>query len=290
MMAAKQMPPTPGGAGSGAEKNSAKSGQYSQAAAKASSKRWEWFKFWTDDWHVLVRGLKAEQRGVLVELLVLMHEDRGPVAEDCDWLATAAGTTRATIKKIIDRLVELGIIERKNGGLWSAYMQRQIEDQGERSEKNSRAAKKRFQKTKQNQRADDADAYRRREDVEDKEREGSKEPSPPPSVSEPVVENDPSVPVAESVDNPRRPPVREAQAGAAVVAQYLEQLDAAIDAGVFADLKAYHRRVDEIIVVLKVDAPDHLRRFVEQARLSSSLLLTDTNHRHEHEDDHGTPY
>lgn len=109
---------------------------------KRTVKRWEWFKFWTDDWHVLVRGLRAEQRGVLIELLVLMHEDRRPVAEDYDWLATAAGTTRATIKKIIERLVELGIIERKNNGLWSAYMQRQIEDQGELSEKKSQAAKK----------------------------------------------------------------------------------------------------------------------------------------------------
>lgn len=66
-----------------------------------------WFKFETTPFLDGVLTLTAAERGVYVTLLALMYDTDGPITGDVKWLSKRTGLSAATLRRVIDRLVEI---------------------------------------------------------------------------------------------------------------------------------------------------------------------------------------
>lgn len=126
-----------------------------------------WFRFFASEWLASTRGLKPAETGILVTLLALMHEHGAPLFEDHDRLARRCSTTKAAFGKVLETLLSERQIVRKQGGLWSDFIEQEIAFRAEKSQKLRKNSSKRWEKTKKNQSAGDANGYRvQRSDIE----------------------------------------------------------------------------------------------------------------------------
>ena len=98
-----------------------------------------WIKVYTGDFlqGVGAANMTAEQIGVYAVVLFLIAERGAPIEDDRRWLAGRAGC-RSTrhCGQIIDKLIDLGKLESRNGLLGNRRM---IEEVGERSKKSDQA-------------------------------------------------------------------------------------------------------------------------------------------------------
>lgn len=117
-----------------------------------------WFRFFPMDWLARTSGLDATHRGILINLLCLMHENGGPLAVADDVLARRCLVKKSTFAKAVETLIEAGLVIRVDGRIWSADAQRELAHREEKSTSGKTAAKKRWEKTQQKQYHDDADA------------------------------------------------------------------------------------------------------------------------------------
>lgn len=112
--------------------------------------------FYTSDWMAGTAGLKAEHKGVYITLLCLMYESEAPLQQAWDVLARRCGCTLSAFKKAVDCLVDDGKITLEDGGIWSPKCEPHIKKRHALRKKVSESAKKRWQKSEQNQAHDDA--------------------------------------------------------------------------------------------------------------------------------------
>jgi len=128
--------------------------------------------FWRD-----TSKLDPFDTGMLMKLRAGMHDQGYPLREDYEQLGRLCGTTKRKAQQSVTHLIENGLIERLDGGLWCEAMQREFEYRADKSEKGKAAAERLWQKRKQNQSASDADAMLDR----GRDREGDAHQGHPPS-------------------------------------------------------------------------------------------------------------
>lgn len=128
----------------------------------------QWFRFFAGRWLASTRGLKPSETGILVNLLAMMHERGGPLPENDPRLWRQCGAvTKAMFETARDTLISYRQVIRCDGGLWSDYMQSELEYRRDRTEIAKKNASYRGQKSEQNQQAEEAKATRvKREEVE----------------------------------------------------------------------------------------------------------------------------
>ncbi len=226
MMAAKQMPPTPGGAGPGADKSSEETGQYSQAAAKASQQSRPpalWYRARKADLRRGLVSLDLQEKGLARELIDELDDRGEPMVVDVKRLAKRFGTTKPRMERMLDALIETPLFHWSAPSfLWSDYVVDEIEFRAKTSDARRKNANVLWEKRKQNQRPSDANAYREESTENRSKRAGPPGPAPR-ADSESVGDNSTSGSAAESVDKPHRPSAPEAQAGAAFESETVEQ-------------------------------------------------------------------
>ncbi|MGO7210255.1 DUF1376 domain-containing protein [Rhizobium ruizarguesonis] len=128
-----------------------------------------WFKFHSREWLARTGGLSPSDKGILTDLLAIMHERGEPVPFNEKVLAARCRATPKTFMNAVKTLTQADMIHFEEDAIWSGTMQRQIEFEIEKSLSRKTAAEKRWKKTKGNQSSSDANAmlYKRKE--EDKE-------------------------------------------------------------------------------------------------------------------------
>ncbi|MCO6050638.1 YdaU family protein [Mesorhizobium sp. RP14(2022)] len=123
-----------------------------------------WFRLHAARFLSQTSRLSPVEFTIYVRLLAHMHEDQGPLKEDHRRLATACHIFKtSSFKTALDSLVEQGLVTRSSGGLWADAAQMEEEFRRNRSELGRQKAAKRWEKNKEKQRPDDAEAYRERE-------------------------------------------------------------------------------------------------------------------------------
>jgi len=110
-----------------------------------------WFRLRGDKWKADTRGLSLQEKAIFMDLLVEMHEREEPLSDD--WLDQVRSITRtrpSTFYPAIKRLVSLGLFVRIDDGLWSKFMDGEIENRQKRSDKARRSSEKSRRKSAQN--------------------------------------------------------------------------------------------------------------------------------------------
>lgn len=95
-----------------------------------------WIKFYASDFLTGIADLQADEIGAYVTMLALMWDRGGPIPDDPQWLARRCGTSTLRLKRIRDRLIELGKIERRGDQLGN---RRAMEEVGRRDKKSDQA-------------------------------------------------------------------------------------------------------------------------------------------------------
>ena len=135
-----------------------------------------WFRFYHAEYQLQTRGMKSSEKGVYVDLLVVMHEWGEPIPENIQMLSRATSTTVSAFKNAFETLLARGAIFRTGDGrLWSTASQRQRDEQEKQSEQQREKSSKRWQKDEGNQRPEDAGAYRYKNREEDRDSDAHKE-------------------------------------------------------------------------------------------------------------------
>lgn len=113
---------------------------------------------YTSDFIAGTSGMTASTKGVYITLLCLMYEGEAPLAQSWENLARRCGCTLPAFRKAIEDLEADGKLLISDDGLWSHKCDKHITARRERQSSASSAAKKRWEKTQQNQCEVDADA------------------------------------------------------------------------------------------------------------------------------------
>jgi len=121
-----------------------------------------WFRFFSSDFLSWTRTMKSGDTGVFVTLLAMLHERGEPLPYDAARLARFCNTTKSALENAVSRLRADGLLSINGGYLWSDIIERECEFREEKSQKAKSAANIRHEKSKKNQRRDDADAMQTR--------------------------------------------------------------------------------------------------------------------------------
>ena len=114
--------------------------------------------FYPSDWLAGTRGLTAAETGVYITLVSMMYERGEPLDQDAGRLARACGLPKASFLRALDTLIaEKKIIETPKG-LWQKRVSEELNRRRNIRDTASKAAKTRWEKSKQNQSPDYADA------------------------------------------------------------------------------------------------------------------------------------
>lgn len=132
-------------------------------------------QFYTSDFLGGTGGMSAATKGVYITLMCLIYESEEPLPQGWSSLARRCGTSNSGFKRAIDELVDDGKVELLDDGIWIPKCEKHIDLRRKKAAIGLKAAKKRWEKPKQNQRPDDADAM---------QTQCQPEPEPEPLVKE----------------------------------------------------------------------------------------------------------
>jgi uncharacterized protein YdaU (DUF1376 family) len=114
--------------------------------------------FYTSDFLGGTSGMTAASKGVYITLLCLMYESEEPLPQSWDTLARRCGCTLPAFKRSVEALQDDGKIIVTGAGIWSEKCEKHIMQRRERQSSAAGAAKKRWEKIKENQCQDDKTA------------------------------------------------------------------------------------------------------------------------------------
>lgn len=156
-----------------------------------------WVKFYASDWIGGTSGLTAAERGVYITIVALIYENDGPVKMDEARMARQCGITKASFRKAVSALIDVGKLIETDDGLMNDRCEKELSERANRAQKASVAAsqkwsaKKQKNEKKQRQKTANAsakqcleDAYTRSQKPEDIEANAS---CPEPEKSAPVA-------------------------------------------------------------------------------------------------------
>jgi uncharacterized protein YdaU (DUF1376 family) len=107
--------------------------------------------FYTSDFLAGTSGMTASTKGVYITLLSLMYEAEAPLPQSWETLSRRCGCTKSSFKKAIEALEDDAKVSVTDAGIWSEKCDKHIAQRRERSDSAKAAAKKRWEKTQQNQ-------------------------------------------------------------------------------------------------------------------------------------------
>lgn len=132
-----------------------------------------WIRLFVADFITMTRDLRAVEVGIFIQLVAHMHQRGEPIGEDHSRLARLCGADARTFTKTLAMFLADGRIVRKDGGLWSDLVQKEIEHRKNVSDVRSKNARQRWEKDQENQRSEYAKAYRDSESRGIEVREGN---------------------------------------------------------------------------------------------------------------------
>lgn len=169
-------------------------GKYSDAKPRSRREPAPWYRSSPERWRLMTAGLHYEEKGLLKDMLDLMHETQRPLSNDPDRLRLSfPGLTKARIAKLLSPMFQVGAIYLSEGGLWSDYMTEEFTFREEKSEKMSKNSSSRWQKDQQKQSVRDANASREQRGERRDSSAGGASPQPASEISP-----DPSSEIVES--------------------------------------------------------------------------------------------
>ena len=114
---------------------------------------------YTSDFLAGTGGMTAATKGVYITLLCMIYESEAPLSQSWDTLARRCGCTLPAFRKAMAALQDDGKIELIDGRVWSDKCEKHLTLRRERRNSAKAAAKKRWQKSDENQGEGDAPAY-----------------------------------------------------------------------------------------------------------------------------------
>ena len=147
------------GTAEAADRNGNARPAYDQAGGKASTPP-QWFRLDAAKWRAMTLDLKAAERGILIDVLIQIHQRGEPISNDPARIARACGTTKAAFERALAIFLADGRIVVSAGKLWSHYIEAELDNCEKRSQAAKEKASKRWEKSQQNQSDADAAAYR----------------------------------------------------------------------------------------------------------------------------------
>jgi len=142
-----------------------------------------WFRFNVEKWFAMTRNLNPVESVALLTTMAECHQRGEPFPEDLGRMAKRCRTTRPAMDKAVETLIAEGLIVRRDGGLWSDYIESEIAHREERAEQASQNVKKRWKKDEGNQGPPDTDVAKSIRVEESQKGDGENPPSPNPSPS-----------------------------------------------------------------------------------------------------------
>lgn len=118
------------------------------------------FQFYPSDWLAGTRGLTAAETGIYITLIAMMYEREAPISMPIDRLARLCGSTVTNLKKAISTLIDEEKIIETDAGFWNTRVECECEKRSAKRESAKTSANKRWKKSEQNQRREDANAMR----------------------------------------------------------------------------------------------------------------------------------
>lgn len=119
-----------------------------------------WIKFYPSDWLTGTRGLSPAETGIYITLIAMMYEKGVSLTFDVETLARLCSCPAAPFRKVLDRLITSGKIDRDDTGLSNKRVKDELATRQKASIAASQSASQRWQKDKQNQPSGDANAMR----------------------------------------------------------------------------------------------------------------------------------
>lgn len=119
-----------------------------------------WFHCYPEKWLGALQAMPPDQGYVYFVICLRIYEKRGPIPDDAAALGRRTGYRESHIKKIVDRLCELGKLKQTEAGLMNPFAEHEIASGeakvSQTAKKRSDAAKVRWQKPKEKQKPKDA--------------------------------------------------------------------------------------------------------------------------------------
>lgn len=115
-------------------------------------------RFFPSDWLAGTRGLSAAETGVYITLIAMMYESGGAIRRDDARLARLCGCPLNRFKAALGVLIDQGKIEDDDGELSNQRTRQELSWYSKRTQTATKNAHRRWQKTEENQSADDAGA------------------------------------------------------------------------------------------------------------------------------------
>lgn len=108
-----------------------------------------YIRFFSDDWLAGTNDLSPAERGVLITIVAITASTGSPPKNDPDRLARRFGCTRASAKKTLAALIDLGKIYEVDGALFNDRAIKETEISQKKSQKNAENASKRWDKSEE---------------------------------------------------------------------------------------------------------------------------------------------
>jgi uncharacterized protein YdaU (DUF1376 family) len=108
--------------------------------------RFPFFKFYPRDWLEATREMSLEERGAYIDLICILMEMEGHLADNDDWMRHQLHIPKQRWKKMKNRLVEHGKIRIENGLIVNERCIKELDDLLSKRTQNSRNVQKRWKK------------------------------------------------------------------------------------------------------------------------------------------------
>lgn len=71
--------------------------------------------FYPQDWLIDTARMSVEERGVYIQILMLIYSNRGPIENDAKWISNICGCSPRLARSLVDRLLETGFVQLSGG-------------------------------------------------------------------------------------------------------------------------------------------------------------------------------
>ena len=71
--------------------------------------------FYPQDWLIDTARLTPEQRGIYIQIVMLIYANRGPIVNDPVWIAGVSGCSSRMVKSIIKKLSDINFVQVSDG-------------------------------------------------------------------------------------------------------------------------------------------------------------------------------
>jgi uncharacterized protein YdaU (DUF1376 family) len=130
--------------------------------------------FYPQDWLIDTARLDPLDRGIFIQIIMLIYANRGPIVNDAGWIAGVSGTSKTVVKNSLNRLFSSGFLQENEGKITQKRTENELKSKANHLENSSKGGRKGGGHNKKNNDLPASD---------DQEPLPSPSPSPNPSAS-----------------------------------------------------------------------------------------------------------